>query len=418
MHILLCIMMISTIVRFLCIEEMCICGLFFQDKSGSSSILDDSIAEKYSHLPAPLGDSSVLDDPFTVRMPLPHMVPSLPSSLMPSASKAPAASQTPSKSTSQQTRSDTFTSPGPLFGPLSGERVSVQENKSPPMSKYSDVMSPPRSPFSAPPLPPRIYANIPSDDSREPNVISKPLPPLPGNPTPRLVSAKSRSMPPTTSESSAQPTLNVKRESSPTTVHRTPSFKCYDCDPQELGTDSYNSKCKHHSPRRSCSSRSGRTKVTRKEHKTKAADGPQPFKQRLEATLPTGMHAYFAKLQAGKELQKSTDSKLGGHEPFDWLTGAVADFTFNNSSSSRDGNQGFPANYFNTHTAKGLSRWENKNIAGVTPQKHSHEQYQGSLDASGGARAKTTSPPSRDLYGQVSKRTIFNINFAKYQELS
>lgn len=338
-------------------------------------------------------------------------MPSPLSSLTSSANVVPVAGQIPSTRSSQLTTSEDVAS-GPLSGPSSEEGAvsfssskfpSGQENKSPLMSSYSDIMSPPRSTYPAPPLPPRIYANISSDDNTEQTLINKPLPPLPGNPTPRLASAKSRSMPPATSDSFAQLAVeHVKRESSTTTVERTPSFKCYDCDPPELGTNSYSSKCTHHSPRKASSSRSGQTKVKSKEHKTKTADGAQPHEQKHQTTLPTGVHPYFTKLQAGREQRKSTDSRTEGHEPFDWLTGAVADFTFgNNNSSSHYRDKGSTTNNFNTRTDKRNSRWENKNIAGAAPPKQSHEKYQESLDPSSGARAKTTSPPSRDLYGQV-----------------
>ena len=277
-----------------------------------------------------------------------------------------------------------------------------------PPQRSSPLISPQQSSSPAPPLPPRIYANIPSDneDDIEETLVKKPLPPLPTNPTPRLSSSKASTMPAETSGSFAQAAVaHVRQDSNP--FQRTASFRCYDCDPRETGGGSTTSTCVHHSPRKSAkasstSSSSAQNRPRTKGHRTKQ-QLVQPCEQKLSVTLPTGMHPYFdnmAKLHGSKDQQKPADGNGSKeHEPFDWLTGSVANFTFN-SSHDKNGVSA-SSNNFNTQTDK-TSRWGNKNIAEITSPRHSAESYQQSLDSSGGARAKTTSPPMRDLYGQVS----------------
>ena len=115
-----------------------------------------------------------------------------------------------------------------------------------------------------------------------------------------------------------------------------------------------------------------------------------PPEQKLSVTLPTGMHPYYgnmAKLHASRE-----QSEGKGHEPFDWLTGAVADFTFNQSGATS-------GDISNTQSDKSSSL-ASANV--MASPKHSNETLQQTnCELGGGARAKTTSPPSRDLYGQV-----------------
>ncbi len=235
------------------------------------SILDGSIAEKYSYLPAPLGDSSAAPeyDPFEVRISLPSMTSSIP--LVPTAMATSSSILTPTKSQGQgqsnvaasnqmswsmsSATNQTFSSPSGtqsgssgsgIFstpgGSSSGMSTSLFSPNEVIISSPSSVRSasPASATTSPPPLPPRIYANLPDNINTEETVVKKPLPPLPGNPTPRspkLGSHKSNSMSvqqtiAAVSSESAHSRQDSNSSMTASGFQRTPSFKCYDCHPE------------------------------------------------------------------------------------------------------------------------------------------------------------------------------------------
>ncbi len=433
-----------------------------QSKSGGS-ILDDSISDKYSHLPAPLGDRpSEPDDPFTVRISLAQILtshtpaamatagvpqqPSLTSSMIAPSSLTSSMGGAAHASARSNPLSWSMPSPGndpfpprasdPFFSPPSSSSSAagstsasqtlfspIKDAASPQQSDWdvlaaspqrSAVTSPQRNASPVPPLPPRIYANVPGEEKTADAEVKKPLPPLPTNPTPRLPSTKSNTA--TANGVVAQMAASHGRQDS-NPVERTPSFKCYDCDPRDATVEGVGGACAHPSPAKNTASKSAtgntsspkgrssrgeRKQKSSSHHEQKPKTAMLPPEEKLKVNLPSGMHPYFgnmAKLHAKKEPASGTGG--GAHEPFDWLSGAVADFTFNHGNQSTTS---APGNNFNTQSDK--PAW-NKNVPGVVAlPKHSHESFQQqqtqpAAPPADGVRAKIASPPGRDLYGQV-----------------